>query len=91
VSRLPRTSLFVLCLPAEGSSLGLRKTTVTVRESVETRIANSFHAHGFAAVRKKEKAMSLKKRGKTWHTHFFVDGQRFRQSLETSDWREAQK
>jgi integrase len=35
--------------------------------------------------------MSLVKRGKTWHTHFFVDGQRFRQSLETSDWREAQQ
>jgi hypothetical protein len=35
--------------------------------------------------------MALKKRGKTWHTHFFVDGHRFRQSLETSDWREAQK
>src|ERR1700687_5048713 len=34
--------------------------------------------------------MSLTKRGKTWHTHFFVDGQRFRQSLDTSDWREAQ-
>ena len=34
--------------------------------------------------------MSLTKRGKTWHTHFFVDGRRFRQSLETSDWREAQ-
>ncbi len=34
--------------------------------------------------------MSLKKRGKTWHTDFFVDGQRYRQSLETSDWREAQ-
>src|SRR5271165_2662545 len=34
--------------------------------------------------------MSLTKRGKTWHTHFFVDGQRFRQSLTTSDWREAQ-
>ena len=34
--------------------------------------------------------MSLVKRGKTWHTHFFVNGQRFRQSLETSDWREAQ-
>ena len=34
--------------------------------------------------------MSLTKRGKTWHTHFFLDGQRFRQSLETSDWREAQ-
>ena len=34
--------------------------------------------------------MALKKRGKTWHTHFFVDGQRFRQSLETADWREAQ-
>ena len=26
-----------------------------------------------------------------WHTHLFVDGQRFRKSLETSDWREAQK
>src|SRR6201987_1317595 len=35
--------------------------------------------------------MALIKRGKKWHTHFFVDGQRFRQSLETSDWREAQK
>jgi integrase len=34
--------------------------------------------------------MALFKRNKTWHTHFFVDGQRFRQSLETSDWREAQ-
>jgi integrase len=34
--------------------------------------------------------MAIKKRGKTWHTHFFVDGQRFRQSLETSDWRQAQ-
>jgi len=34
--------------------------------------------------------MALVKRGKTWHTHFFVDGQRFRQSLATSDWREAQ-
>jgi integrase len=35
--------------------------------------------------------MSLKKRANTWHTDFFVDGQRFRQSLETSDWREAQR
>ncbi len=34
--------------------------------------------------------MALVKRGKTWHTHFFIDGQRYRQSLETSDWREAQ-
>jgi integrase len=34
--------------------------------------------------------MALVKRGKTWHTHFFIDGQRFRQSLDTSDWREAQ-
>ena len=31
------------------------------------------------------------KRGKTWHTHFFVDGVRYRQSLETSDYREALK
>ncbi len=35
--------------------------------------------------------MALKKRGNTWHTHFFVDGERFRQSLDTSDWREAQR
>jgi integrase len=35
--------------------------------------------------------MALKKRGKTWHTHFFVDGERYRKSLETSDWREAQR
>jgi hypothetical protein len=34
--------------------------------------------------------VALVKRGKTWHAHFFVDGQRFRQSLETADWREAQ-
>ncbi len=34
--------------------------------------------------------MALVKRSRTWHTHFFVDGQRFRQSLRTTDWREAQ-
>jgi len=34
--------------------------------------------------------MALNKRGKTWHTHFVVNGQRFRQSLATTDWREAQ-
>lgn len=34
--------------------------------------------------------MAIFKRGKIWHTHFFVDGQRYRQSLDTSDWREAQ-
>ena len=34
--------------------------------------------------------MALVKRGKTWHTHFFVDGQRFRQSTGKTDWREAQ-
>jgi integrase len=34
--------------------------------------------------------MSLHKRGKTWHTHFVLNGQRFRQSLGTKDWREAQ-
>jgi integrase len=32
----------------------------------------------------------LKKRGKTWHCHFVVNGQRIRQSLETTDWRDAQ-
>ena len=34
--------------------------------------------------------MALTKRGKTWHCHFVVNGQRFRQSLGTRDWREAQ-
>jgi integrase len=34
--------------------------------------------------------MALTKRGKTWHTHFMVEGLRFRLSLETTDWREAQ-
>jgi len=39
---------------------------------------------------KAKRIMALKKRGKTWHTHFFVDGVRYRQSLATRDWREAQ-
>jgi hypothetical protein len=34
--------------------------------------------------------MALYKRGKTWHSDFTVNGQRFRQSLDTTDWREAQ-
>jgi integrase len=34
--------------------------------------------------------MALVKRAKTWHCHFVVNGQRFRQSLGTKDWREAQ-
>jgi integrase len=34
--------------------------------------------------------MSRYKRNKTWHADFSVDGQRFRVSLETTDWREAQ-
>lgn len=34
--------------------------------------------------------MALSKRRKTWHTDFTVNGQRFRQSLHTKDWREAQ-
>jgi hypothetical protein len=34
--------------------------------------------------------MALFKRGKTWWTDFSVNGMRFRLSLETTDWREAQ-
>lgn len=34
--------------------------------------------------------MALTNRGKTWHCHFVMNGQRFRQSLGTRDWREAQ-
>jgi integrase len=34
--------------------------------------------------------MALYKRNKMWHSDFSVNGQRFRVSLDTSDWREAQ-
>jgi hypothetical protein len=34
--------------------------------------------------------MAIYKRGKTWWADFSVNGQRYRQSLDTSDWREAQ-
>jgi integrase len=34
--------------------------------------------------------MSIYKRGGTWWTDFSVNGQRYRQSLDTTDWREAQ-
>lgn len=34
--------------------------------------------------------MAIYKRGKTWWTDFSVNGQRYRQSLNTSDWRQAQ-
>ncbi len=34
--------------------------------------------------------MSLYKRNKTWWTDFSVNGQRYRESLNTTDWREAQ-
>ena len=34
--------------------------------------------------------MSLYKRNKTWWTDFSINGQRYRQSLDTSDWREGQ-
>jgi hypothetical protein len=46
---------------------------------------------GLLVPRKREGGrMALTKRGRTWHTHFFIDGQRFRQSLGTTDWRDAQ-
>ena len=35
--------------------------------------------------------MSLYKRDKTWWTDFSVNGQRYRESLDTTDWREAQR
>jgi integrase len=35
--------------------------------------------------------MSIYKRDKTWWTDFSVNGQRFRESLDTTDWREAQR
>jgi hypothetical protein len=35
--------------------------------------------------------VALVKRGKTWHCHFVVNGQRFRQSLKTTNWQEANR
>ena len=35
--------------------------------------------------------MAIFKRGRTWWSDFSVNGQRFRLSLDTSDWREAQR
>jgi len=35
--------------------------------------------------------VSIYKRDKTWWTDFSVNGQRFRESLDTTDWREAQR
>ena len=35
--------------------------------------------------------MALLKRGKTWHCDFVIDGVRYRQSLNTTDWRKAQE
>jgi integrase len=37
-----------------------------------------------------DRQMALYKRGQTWWTDFSVNGQRYRQSLDTTDWREAQ-
>lgn len=34
--------------------------------------------------------MALFKRNKTWWTDFSINGARYRQSLETTDWRQAQ-
>ena len=33
--------------------------------------------------------MAIFRRGKTWYSDFTVNGQRYKQSLETTDWREA--
>jgi integrase len=38
----------------------------------------------------KRKRSKLVKRGRVWHCHFYVNGQRIRQSLETTDWKQAE-
>lgn len=52
--------------------------------------AHAGQDRAFQQPRERYCRMALKKRGKIWHTHFVVNGQRFRQSLGTTDWREAQ-
>src|SRR5262250_1731705 len=39
---------------------------------------------------KRREIMALVKRGKVWHCDFVVDDVRYRESLKTTDWREAQ-
>jgi len=39
----------------------------------------------------REIIMAIFKRSKTWWTDFSVNGHRYRQSLRTTDWREAQR
>jgi integrase len=41
--------------------------------------------------RERRLEVSIYKRDKTWWTDFSVNGQRFRESLDTTDWREAQR
>jgi integrase len=52
--------------------------------------ANASAVGGLKTEAKKENKVALIKRGKTWHVDVFVDGQRIRQSLKTTDWRKAQ-
>jgi hypothetical protein len=68
-------------------ALAFRMHAIQIKENIGVFIAAPCNR---SSCNRPEAKAELVKRGKTWHAHFFVDGQRFRQSLETSDWREAQ-
>src|SRR6266851_7131221 len=59
--------------------------------SKSCRLVIFWSVFGFGCGYPKGGQVALYKRGKTWWTDFSVNGQRYRQSLDTSDWREAQK
>lgn len=70
------------------SALKLFTSALIARQSVDT-VSRQEIQHN-EKPRGGGSQMALTKRGKTWHTHLFVDGVRIRRSLATSDWREAQ-
>src|SRR2546423_1231726 len=65
-------------------SYGLRASVQQGKRREKRRLFSREDVFGIALV------WLLFESGTTWHTDFSVDGRRFRQSLDTSDWREAQ-
>src|SRR6266567_964213 len=78
----------ILHRPARQRAILLNQLCELGAERMEEAMARN--ATTETTLRKDSERMALFKRNKTWHTHFVVNGQRFRQSLATKDWREAQ-
>jgi hypothetical protein len=62
-----------------------------IRPTAQLRIVKHIAWHAGEPIENEgRKNVALVKRGKTWHCDFVLNGQRFRQSLGTKDWREGQ-